>query len=357
MWRRDGTRFWTEYWSYPMRKDGELVGSVLTFVDITARREAEAELHRAKSLAEQASAAKSQFMANMSHELRTPMNAVLGYSEMLMEDAEDAELTEMVQDLSKINSAGKHLLELINAVLDLSKIEAGRMDLHIESFEVAPLLDEVMAVAEPLVTKNGNTLIKDWDEPLGTIDSDMTKLRQALFNLLSNAAKFTSEGTVTVAVQRNGEGDRERIQLRVADTGIGIPPDKLDHVFEEFAQAEETTTRDFGGTGLGLSLTRRLCRLMGGDVTLESELGSGSTFTIDLPCRAEKAARARAQAELTQQLPAVEGTNNGWHVLIIDDDVHSRDLLTRALEGAGYNVVTAAGGYAASSWPGSSGRP
>ena len=344
MWRRDNSRFCCEYWSYPMRRDGELIGSVLTFIDITSRREVEEQLREAKALAEQASAAKSDFMANMSHELRTPMNAILGYSEMLMEDAEDAELTEMVADLGKINAAGKHLLELINAVLDLSKIEAGRMDLHVESFALASLLDEVAAVAGPLISKNGNTFVQDWDESLGTIESDATKIRQALFNLLSNAAKFTSKGTVTLAAERMGEGADERIRLAVSDTGRGIPADKLEHVFEEFAQAEETTTRDFGGTGLGLSLTRRLSRLMGGDVILESEFGVGSTFTIDLPVRAADAARSHARADLTSQHPTPEGDDDGWHVLVIDDDLHSRDLLTRALEGAGYQVVTASGG-------------
>ncbi len=344
MWRRDGEQFCSEYWSYPMRREGELIGSVLTFIDITERREVQEQLRRAKALAEQASEAKSQFMANMSHELRTPMNAILGYSEMLMEDAEEAELEEMVADLTKINAAGRHLLELINAVLDLSKIEAGRMDLHIETFAVAPLLDEVVAVAEPLIVKNGNTFIKSWDESIGSIDSDMTKIRQALFNLLSNAAKFTSEGQVTLAVSRIAENGTERIRLAVSDTGLGIPADKLEHVFEEFAQAEDTTTRDFGGTGLGLSLTRRLCRLMGGEVTLESEPGEGSTFTIDLPCRSEGASRVRAQAQLTRSGPAGDRDVDGGRILVIDDDQHSRELLSRTLKTAGYDVVTTAAG-------------
>ena len=344
MFRRDGERFWAEYWSYPMRQDGELVGSVLTFLDITERREVEQELQRAKALAEEASAAKSKFMANMSHELRTPMNAILGYSEMLMEDANDAGLSEFVADLTKINAAGKHLLALINAVLDLSKIEAGRMDLLVEEFELTELLAEVTAVAEPLFASNNNTFVKDWDESIGSMASDATKIRQALFNVLSNAAKFTSAGTVTLAVRRCSDGPREMIEFTISDTGVGIPPDKLDHVFEEFAQAEETTTRDFGGTGLGLSLTRRLCRLMGGDVLLESELGVGSTFIVELPTHIEKASKALALADLRVSLPSVDLTRDEWHVLVIDDDLHSRDLLTRGLEGAGYNVVTASGG-------------
>ena len=344
MFRRNGERFCAEYWSYPMRQGDELVGSVLTFLDITERREVEDQLQRARALAEEASAAKSQFMANMSHELRTPMNAILGYSEMLMEDADDAGLAEMVDDLTKINAAGKHLLELINAVLDLSKIEAGRMDLHVEEFEVEELLTEVTAVVEPLFANNDNTFVKDWGGPLGSMTSDVTKIKQALFNVLSNAAKFTSAGTVTLAVRRFAEGTHEIIEFRLSDTGVGIAPDKLEHVFEEFAQAEETTTRDFGGTGLGLSLTRRLCRLMGGDVLLESELGVGSTFIIELPTHVDKASKGQALADLKAPLPSVDPTSDDWRVLVIDDDLHSRDLLTRALESAGYNVVTAASG-------------
>jgi PAS domain S-box-containing protein len=342
MFRRDGEQFCAEYWSYPMRRDDELVGSVLTFVDITTRREEEEQLHQAKALAEEASAAKSQFMANMSHELRTPMNAILGYSEMLMEDAEDDGLSAMVEDLKKINAAGKHLLDLINSVLDLSKIEAGRMDVHVEQFGLAELLDEVAAVAEPLIAKNNNTFVKKWDESLGTIDSDITKVRQALFNLLSNAAKFTSNGRVSLTVQRHGIGDDETVTFVLSDTGVGIPADKFEHIFEEFAQAEETTTRDYGGTGLGLSLTRRLSRLLGGDVTLQSEVGVGSVFTLELPTRSGEPAAARARAD--HPVTADHGTNGGWHVLVIDDDAHTRDLLTRTLEGAGYGVVTASGG-------------
>jgi signal transduction histidine kinase/DNA-binding response OmpR family regulator len=340
LWRRDGTSFPSEYWSYPMWNDGELVGVVLTFVDITERREVEDQLLVAKAAAEQASDAKSQFMANMSHELRTPMNAILGYSEMLIEDAEDGGLADMVDDLKKINVAGRHLLELINAVLDLSKIEAGRMDLHIEPIDVVELLEGVMSVARPLVEHNGNELVEDWDDSIGVIESDATKVRQSLLNVLSNAAKFTSEGSVTVSVDRVVIDGREQIRFAIADTGTGIAADKLDHVFEEFAQAEETTSRDYGGTGLGLSLTRHLCRLMGGDIVLESELGVGSTFTIRLPVVSERGAPSRPEPVAG---PLASG-HAGVEVLVIDDDVHSRDLLQRTLEGVGYRVVVAGDG-------------
>ena len=348
LWRRDGSCFPTEYWSYPMWREGELIGVVLTFIDITERRKVEEQLQLAKAAAEQASEAKSQFMANMSHELRTPMNAILGYSEMLVEDAEDAGLADMVEDLTKINVAGKHLLELINAVLDLSKIEAGRMDVLVESFDVASLLENVVTVAEPLVDKNGNELVKDWDESIGTMHADVTKLRQALFNLLSNAAKFTSDGTITLSVAPEMDGDVEIMRFRVIDTGTGIAADKLDVVFEEFAQAEETTARDYGGTGLGLALTRRLMRLMGGDVTVDSELGVGSTFTIELARDAHAAPTVkRADDERAGDGRADDADrdrSDGWHVLVIDDDSHARDLLTRTLESEGYSVITASNG-------------
>ena len=337
--RRDGSIFPAEYWSRPMSQDGEFVGSVVTFIDITDRRVAEDELRRATAAAEQASEAKSQFMANMSHELRTPMNAILGYSDMLIEDAEDDGRDEIISDLKKINTAGKHLLDLINAVLDLSKIEANRMDLHLEPVDLSELLESVVAVAEPLISKNGNELIKAWDDDLGVINTDTTKVRQSLFNLLSNAAKFTKHGTITLAVERTRVEGEDRVRFSVIDTGIGIPQDQLEHVFEEFAQADTSTARDYGGTGLGLSLTRRLCRLMGGDVWLESVAGEGSTFTIELPADASEA--AERPEEVTVDDPDVVGRPR---VLVIDDDRDALELITRGLSTEGYAVITAQDG-------------
>jgi signal transduction histidine kinase len=241
------------------------------------------ELKHAMEAAEAANQAKSGFLANMSHELRTPMNAIIGYSEMLMEDAEDEGNEDAVGDLKKIHSAGTHLLSLINDVLDLAKIESGKMDIYLETFKVPGMVDEVVSTIDTLVKKNGNRLQVEVDEAIGEMRADITKVRQALLNLLSNAAKFTHEGVIGLMVQGEQENGVDWIRMSVSDSGIGIPPDKIDHVFDEFSQADETTTRDYGGTGLGLPISRRFCQMMGGNITVESTVGEGSTFIIRLP--------------------------------------------------------------------------
>jgi signal transduction histidine kinase len=229
---------------------------------------------------EVASRHKSQFLANMSHELRTPLNAIIGYSEMLQEEAEDLDADTFLPDLQRINSAGKHLLGLINDILDLSKIEAGRMDLYLEGFSVQGLVHDVQAIVQPLVEKNGNTLVVHADDTLGTMHADQTKLRQTLFNLLSNASKFTERGTISLAVQREAD---DWITFAVTDTGIGMTDGQLGRLFEAFSQAEASTRSQYGGTGLGLAISRHFCRLMGGDLTVTSVYGEGSTFTARLP--------------------------------------------------------------------------
>jgi signal transduction histidine kinase/DNA-binding response OmpR family regulator len=301
------------------------------------------ELRVAREAAEAASRAKSTFLANMSHELRTPMNAIIGYSEMLAEDAEDDGLDGMIPDLHKINAAGKHLLSLINDILDLSKIEAGRMDLFLERFDVRQILDEAVGTVAPLVSKNGNRLITEFGDDLGSIRADLTKLRQSLFNLLSNAAKFTENGTVTLAVDRERRDDGDWIVIKVSDTGIGIRGDQLDRVFEEFSQADESTSRDFGGTGLGLPISQRFCRMMGGDITVSSIYGEGSTFAIELPANVDplEAAKAAMREDAPDRGKIPEGVSS---ILVVDDDRDSRELLQRTLESDGYHVVTAEGG-------------
>jgi signal transduction histidine kinase/putative methionine-R-sulfoxide reductase with GAF domain len=229
---------------------------------------------------EVASQHKSQFLANMSHELRTPLNAIIGYSEMLQEEAEDLDADAFLPDLQRINAAGKHLLGLINDILDLSKVEAGRMDLFVEAFEVSQLVHDVDAIVQPLVEKNDNRLVIDCPDDIGAMHADQTKVRQALFNLLSNASKFTDHGRITLTIAREPD---DWIAFAVADTGIGMTEEQLGRLFEAFSQAEASTGSRYGGTGLGLAISRHFCRLMGGDLTVSSVYEQGSTFKMRLP--------------------------------------------------------------------------
>ena len=228
----------------------------------------------------EASRHKSQFLANMSHELRTPLNAIIGYSEMLQEEAQDLDQETLIPDLQKVNAAGKHLLGLINDILDLSKIEAGRMDLFVEQFDIGQLVRDVEAIVQPLMDKNVNTLIVTCPNGIGAMQADQTKVRQTLFNLLSNAAKFTDRGTINLTVQREPE---DWLTFGVMDTGIGMTEEQLGRLFEAFSQAEASTGNRYGGTGLGLAISRHFCRMMGGELMVESVYGHGTTFTVRLP--------------------------------------------------------------------------
>ncbi|MCG8462086.1 MAG: hybrid sensor histidine kinase/response regulator [Holophagales bacterium] len=325
----------------------EMAGLAVAFNEMSDRlRRAREREHQARLDAEAANRAKSSFLANMSHELRTPMNAIIGYSEMLVEEAEDSGQMDRIPDLERILAAGRHLLALINDVLDLSKIEAGKMTLYLETFDIARVAEDAATTVQPLVDKNQNRLELELAEDVGTMHADSTKVRQTLFNLLSNACKFTSDGVVTLRIFRTvstasagsvreaGVGDG--IVFQVQDTGIGMTPDQLDRVFEEFAQAESSTTRRFGGTGLGLTLCRQFCRLMGGDIAAESEPGEGSTFTVRLPAVAEE----RGVAADTDALAV--GTASTPTVVVIDPDAGNRDLLRRDLGAAGFFIVSTA---------------
>jgi PAS domain S-box-containing protein len=339
--RQDGTLVDVEILSVPVNVEGQNTGLIVIYHDITDLKQAERELQGAKAAAEAANRAKSTFLANMSHELRTPLNAIIGYSEMLMEDAEDEGLETFVSDLGKIHASGRHLLALINDILDLSKVEAGKMELYLETFDVADLLRDVVSAVQPLVEKNANTLEVHRADDLGTMHADLTKVRQSLLNLLSNAAKFTEGGTITLDVAREPVDGIDWLTFRVSDTGIGMTPEQMGKLFQAFSQADASTRRKFGGTGLGLVITRRFCQMMGGDVTVESEYGVGTTFTIRLPTEViERKAEPMPVTE-SRFKPVLEGAST---VLVIDDDPQARDLMQRFLSKEGFRVETASDG-------------
>ncbi len=303
-----------------------------------------AQLEDAMQGARAANEAKSQFLANMSHELRTPMNAIIGYTEMLVEDAEDLGQDDFIPDLKKIHTAGKHLLALINDILDLSKIEAGKMELYCEDFEVSSLMKEIASTIHSLVEKNANQLELEYGDELGIMHSDLTKVRQCLFNLLSNACKFTEKGTITLSADRIEADADSLIRFRVADTGIGVPPEKLERLFEEFTQADASTTRKYGGTGLGLTITRKFCEMMGGAIRVTSKIGEGTTFVIELPTQCKSETKTGEEDLPSSGQPSGSKDLGENHVLVIDDDETARDLLRRTLEGKGYSVQLASEG-------------
>ncbi len=330
--RKDGTLVDVEVLGVPVLVEGKLVGLMGLYHDIT-------ELSRARLAAEEANSAKSQFLANMSHELRTPLNAIIGYSEMLAEEVADIGHDELAPDLGKIRSAGRHLLALINDILDLSKIEAGKTDLYFEDFDIAVMLEDVSTTIRPLVEKNANTLVVR-SVGQGIMRADLTKVRQMLLNLLSNACKFTERGTITLEVERIAATPTgpDELYFRVIDSGIGMTPEQMGRLFEAFSQAETSTSKKYGGTGLGLAITRRFAQMMGGDVTVTSVPGAGSTFTVRLP----------AQPPEIDSRPSSDapGSGRSGTVLVIDDNAQARELVRRFLTDEGFRVLEAADGVA-----------
>jgi signal transduction histidine kinase/ActR/RegA family two-component response regulator len=318
-------------------------------VTIRERERAAEAFREAKEAAESASRSKSTFLANMSHELRTPLTGIIGYSELLQKDVERSGQVELLPDLFRIHKAGNHLLAIINDILDLSKIEADKMAIYVERLDVANLLKDVVTTARPLIQQNHNSIEIDLSDDLGVMNSDSTKLRQILLNLLSNAGKFTDHGHITVRATRESSAGDEWMCISVTDTGIGISAEQIERLFAEFTQADPSTTRKYGGTGLGLALSRRLCWLLGGDITVTSTFGHGSTFAVRIPT-------SIAETQLTVSEPkrnniwnslsleplANDGLRSAGTVLVIDDDPATRDLLERCLAGTELSVITAA---------------
>ncbi|MCG5059124.1 MAG: response regulator [Limnoraphis sp. WC205] len=369
VYRQDGSIIWISENSRAVRDaTGRIVCYEGTVEDITESKEASVALKQAKEAAVAASRAKSTFLANMSHELRTPLNAIIGYGEILAEEAEDSGYGDLVPDLERICNAGRNLLTLINDILDISKIEAGRMDLYPEAFNISTLIESVISTAQPLVDRNGNTLEVECDSEIEMMIADVTKVQQILLNLLSNAAKFTTAGQIKLKVSsalpepqnleyRESENSATSfIQFQVSDTGIGMSPEQLDILFQPFTQGDASTTRRYGGTGLGLTISQRFCQMMGGSITVESQLDRGSTFTVILATEVKDKTGELIEEEddwkppisslITQHcITPVTATANLDHtILVIDDDLMAQDLIVRSLTAEGIKIETASSG-------------
>ncbi len=346
----------TFLWTFAPAKSQKIVHGY--GVEITRRRMAEEQVHSAliaKLQAENANEAKSRFIANVSHELRTPLNAIIGYSEMLEEDAILDGSQQSVLDLQRVQSSAHHLLQLINEVLDVSKIEAGKIEVHKETFNINLLIKDVVATVDHLVSKNNNNLVLETEDSLGEMRSDMVKIRQTLINLIGNATKFTENGEIIITTEKIQKEKQDWIEISVDDTGIGMTPEQVNKLFKPFVQADSSTTRKYGGTGLGLYISKRFCEMLGGKLTVKSEEGKGSCFTIRLPMILESKGQGHITSiELPRKDPAlartgapVEGHERRDHVatlLVVDDDHLVHDLMMRHFERVGFRVECASSG-------------
>ena len=308
-----------------------------------------AELEKANQELADANRAKSEFLANMSHELRTPLNAILGYSELLEEVAEELKLEEEIgPDIKKIHSSGKHLLAIINDILDLSKIEAGKMEFFSQNCNLKSLADEVSQTVQPIINKNSNKLKVNLEKDLGSISADVTRLRQVLFNLLSNACKFTEKGEITFTIMRKTVNQADWINFTISDTGIGMNTSQVEKLFKSFSQVHSSNIQKYGGTGLGLAITKRICEMMGGDIFVESKPGEGSTFSVHLPALMPKAATPeKILKTLGKHKKESEESNSEIKeniILVIDDDPMIHNQMKRAFEKEDYKIVCASDG-------------
>lgn len=341
---------WTERWVRFLYSIGNQLGMSLQRLRVEHENERmNTELIIARDQALEASRAKTVFLANMSHELRTPMNAILGYSEMLLEDSGGMSADEIASDLHKIRNAGKHLLALINDVLDLSKIESGKMTMHHESFLIEELVQDIVSTMEPIAAKNGNKIQVRCPSEIGAMYSDSMKVRQSLMNLLSNACKFSQDGTIDLSLSTRSHEGEEYVLFAVTDHGIGMSPEQIAKLFQAFVQADDSTTRKYGGTGLGLTISRRLCEMLGGDIRVCSDLGYGSTFTMELPRNAPNQSIATPvvpsmDVQECVTSPAIRGDALRGTVLAIDDNPDALDLISRSLSKEGYRVIMATSG-------------
>lgn len=313
-------------------ESGRLFSAVMH--DVTAQHQIAASLDRARQAAEDASLAKSTFLANMSHELRTPLNAIIGYSEMLCESAEERDDRELVDDLTRIRVSGRHLLDLISNILDLSKVEAGKVTLHCELVDLRDVMADVEATARPLAAQQHNTLTVTCSSDLPPLRTDALKVRQILLNLVGNACKFTQHGSVRVSATVP-PGQRDGVTLVVSDSGIGMTEEQIGRLFKPFAQADPSTTRKFGGTGLGLALARRFAELLGGDVSVSSQLGVGSEFTVRLRSVLDETPTAAARPSVRDTAPTAPLASSAGYVLVVEDDVMAQEMLTRQLAKVG----------------------
>ncbi len=331
---------------YSVRASKQTHDEVGTLIDsfnemLAQIQKRDTELQEARDTANRANQAKSNFLSFMSHELRTPLTAIIGFSEMLVSAVEAEKRQAWADDLRRIHDSGKYLLELINDILDISKIEAGKMEMHLERFAVAGLLRDVSEALRPLVDKRANRLTVESGEDVGAMHSDLIKVRQCLLNLLSNANKFTDQGDVQLSATRVNKGGADWLIFRVKDTGIGMTPEQMSRLFRAFTQADNSTARRYGGSGLGLALTKQFCEMLGGTVSVESEPGKGSCFTIELPAKTPSQTKTAAEAAQSSSAPQKAVPHC---ILAIDDDVGVHRLLAAALQGEGYSMKFASNG-------------